>query len=170
LFIALPVYSLTFAHHYYKYSGTGSPLALTVLIGLGLLIAASLFFRMRRLAEARADAVEIEFMLWFIVATFLSVAVAFLFPFFASICFNVLLAGLALSFMYLGFIKRSEEIFRLGIIIFFLHVLSKYFDIFWKMMPRSLLFIFGGILLIAGAVFAEKKRREIEEKMHSEAR
>jgi uncharacterized membrane protein len=53
----------------------------------------------------------------------------------------------------------------LSIAVFFLNILSRYFDIFWKMLPRSLLFIVGGILLILGAIFAERKRREMEERM-----
>jgi uncharacterized membrane protein len=70
--------------------------------------------------------------------------------------------------MYVAFIKHSEGLFRLAIVVFFIDILSRYFDIFWKMMDRSLLFILGGIILILGAIFANRKRIEIERLMHED--
>jgi len=165
LFITLPVYSLSFAHHYYKYSGGVSPLAVIMLVGTLLVMAAAIFLRLLRLPHDKSDLKEIQMVFYFLISVLLATLVSLNWPQATSPFFNIILLAETLGFMYLGFLKHSEGIFRLSIAIFFLNVLSRYFDIFWKMMPRSLLFIFGGILLIAGAVFAERKRREIESLM-----
>ncbi len=166
LFVTLPVYSLSFAHHYYKYSGGVSPLAVIVFVGVMLILAAVIFLRLLGLSREKSDSREIQIIFYFLLSMLVATLVSLNWPRATSPLFNILLLAETLGFMYLGFLKHSEGIFRLSIAIFFLNVLSRYFDIFWKMMPRSLLFIFGGVLLIAGAVFAERKRREIERLMH----
>ncbi len=165
LFITLPVYSLSFAHHYYKYSGGACPIAVMVLVATLLIIAAAIFLKLLRLSHDKHDFREIQVVFYFLVAVLLATLVSLNWPQATSPFFNIILLAETLGFMYLGFLKHSEGIFRLSIGLFFLNVLSRYFDIFWKMMPRSLLFIFGGVLLIAGAIFAERKRREIESLM-----
>lgn len=167
LFITLPSYSLTFSHHYHKYSGGACPFAITILIGILVILAVLISSRLYRLSQEETDRKEIKIIYYFFAAGMLAVFVSLNWPKATSLFFNIILVAEILGFMYLGFIKHSEGIFRLSIAIFFLNILSRYFDIFWKMLPRSLLFIFGGILLILGAIFAERKRREIEERMRS---
>ena len=41
-------------------------------------------------------------------------------------------------------------------------VLTKYFDLFWDLMDRSLFFIVGGLILVFGGIALEKKRKEIK--------
>jgi hypothetical protein len=165
LFITLPIYSLSFAHHYYKYSGGTSPLAIITLVGILLILAAYIFLWLLRLSHDKSDLREIQMVFYFLISVLVATLVSLNWRRATSPFFNIILLAETLGFMYLGFLKHSEGIFRLSIALFFLNVLSRYFDIFWKMMPRSLLFIFGGILLIAGAIFAERKRREIENLM-----
>jgi uncharacterized membrane protein len=42
-------------------------------------------------------------------------------------------------------------------------VAARYVDFFWKLLPRSLFFIAGGCILLAGGVFLERKRRSVLE-------
>lgn len=171
IFICLSAYSLTFSHHYFDHGakeyGFSCPAQVTILLGILLGLAAWIFFRLRRLIKDKSDSREINMVFYFLASGLLAVLVSINAQRDTSLLFNIILLAQTLGFMYLGFIKHSEGIFRLSIAIFFLNILSRYFDIFWKMMPRSLLFIFGGLILIGGAVFAERKRREFEEKMHS---
>ncbi len=167
IFICLPAYSLSFAHHYDDYTRGVYPLKVGLVIGFLFILAISISLYLRNLSRKEGrNSQEINLVLCVICATIFAVAVSLMLPRFTSLCFNIILFIETLGFMYLGFIKHSEGIFRLSIVIFFVNVLSRYFDIFWKMMPRSLLFIFGGIILIAGAIFADSKRRQIEERMH----
>ena len=40
-------------------------------------------------------------------------------------------------------------------------VLVRYFDFFWQLLPRSLFFLVGGLILVFGGMALEKKRREL---------
>jgi uncharacterized membrane protein len=48
---------------------------------------------------------------------------------------------------------------NLGLFSFVVFVLTRYFDLFFSAMNRSLFFIFGGVLLLAGGYFLERNRR-----------
>ena len=169
IFICFAVYSLTFVHHYNQYHSAYCPPAVMGLIVTLAVAAAGAIAFLYNTAKSKQDLIESGMLFYFLVAGLLAVVVSFAYPKAASGAFNILLIFEALGFIYLGFATNSEGIFRLGIVIFFIDVLSRYFDILWKMMPRSLLFIFGGALLIAGAVFADSKRRRLEEKMRETA-
>jgi uncharacterized membrane protein len=169
VFICFAVYSLTFVHHYNQYHSAYCPAAVIGLILTLAVIAGGIISCLYNSAKSKQDLIESGMMFYFLVFGLLAVLISFAFPKVASGALNILLILEALGFIYLGFATNSEGIFRLGIVIFFIDVLSRYFDILWKMMPRSLLFIFGGALLIAGAVFADSKRRRLEEKMHNTA-
>ncbi len=165
-FISFSTYSLTFAHHYDKKEHLMLvPLKVIVLLGFLFALVTVIFYRLYHTATNKTDTREVRLLMWLFSLQAISMVLAFSFLPAISISYNMILLTQALVFMYLGFIKHNEGIFRLAIVIFFLDVLSRYFDIFWKMMPRSLLFIFGGIMLISGAVFANKKRKEFEQKM-----
>jgi len=167
LFISLPVYSLTFAHHYHEYSkGSFTPVsAITVLMGILFILTFMLFYQLKRSSIQEADSKEVKLVYYFFFLQLIALLLSLQWLPLTSLSYNLILLVQILGFMYLGFLKHSEGIFRLAIILFFLDVLSRYFDIFWKMMPRSLLFIFGGILLIGGSIFVNRKRIELEEKM-----
>ncbi|MCQ9205187.1 MAG: DUF2157 domain-containing protein [Omnitrophica bacterium] len=166
IFIALGTYSLTFTHHYDKGEHLISlPLGINLLI---LFLSAGgifIFYRLYRTADNKPEIKEIKLVLWLFVLQVMAMLLSFSSVRTVSLSYNIILLFQALGFIYIGFLKSNEGIFRLGIAIFFLDILSRYFDIFWKMMPRSLLFILGGAILIGGAVFANKKRREFEERM-----
>lgn len=169
LFITLSAYSLTFAHHYYKWAANAQlPSATLWLLIVLLAVFAVIFSRIFRMS-GQADPKETKLVFYFLALNVAALIASLAWPKAASLSFNLLLLAETLAFMYLGFISHSEGIFRLAIVIFFLDVLSRYFDILWKMMPRSLLFIFGGVILIAGAVFANRKRIDIEEKMRGQS-
>ncbi|MDD4908449.1 MAG: DUF2157 domain-containing protein [Candidatus Omnitrophica bacterium] len=165
VFIAFSTYSITFVHHYSKHHSGYCPPAIMALILILAVLSAAIISCLYNLAKNKQDLIESGILFYFLIASLSAIFLSFAFPAAGSGLINILLIVETLGFIYLGFAINSEGIFRLGILIFFIDVLSRYFDILWKMMPRSLLFIFGGALLIAGAVFADRKRRQLEEKM-----
>ena len=78
-----------------------------------------------------------------------------------SIISNILFAGIIIGMIVLGFVRRAVFYINVGLLFFVLDVLARYFDFFWKMLPRSLFFIIGGLLLIFGSVLLERKRKRV---------
>lgn len=61
----------------------------------------------------------------------------------------------------LGYIRRYNAYINIGLLFFVLDVIARYFDFFWRLLPRSIFFITGGVILLLGGVMLEKKRRRI---------
>ena len=72
---------------------------------------------------------------------------------------NLLLFAGTVGLLALGIQLRSELLVNLGLAIFLIHVLTRYFDLFFSAMNRSGFFILGGILLLVGGWFLERNRR-----------
>jgi uncharacterized membrane protein len=75
------------------------------------------------------------------------------------IIFNINIFVLALFIIILGYNLRNIFIFNLGIFFFGICVISKYFDYFFALLPRSIFFIMGGALLLITSILLERKRR-----------
>jgi uncharacterized membrane protein len=164
LYITLPAYTVTFAHHYDNNCFSLMPSGIATILIILFILGAAVFYQAGRQAQDESERKEIKLVFRLFLMQAAILVLLFNWPKAASLSFNIILLVEAFGFMYLGFLRRSEGVFRIAIVIFFLDILSRYFDIFWKMMPRSLLFIFGGIILIASAIFVNRKRKEIEEK------
>jgi uncharacterized membrane protein len=83
--------------------------------------------------------------------------------------FNLLYALQVLGVIVLGYLRRNRAYINLGLVFFVLEVIARYFDFFWKLLPRSLFFIGGGLLLLAGGIVLEKKRRNVLASFNVEA-
>lgn len=75
--------------------------------------------------------------------------------------FNILFALEIVGLITLGFIRRYPIYVNIGLLFFALDVVARYFDVFWGLLPRSLFFILGGLLLLFGGIILERKRRKI---------
>jgi uncharacterized membrane protein len=75
--------------------------------------------------------------------------------------FNIFFALEIVGLVVLGFIRQYPAYVNIGLLFFALDVIARYFDFFWALLPRSLFFIFGGLLLLTGGIMLEKKRRKI---------
>lgn len=77
------------------------------------------------------------------------------------ISFNLFYVFLIVGIIYLGFLKKEKIYVNVGLLFFVLNIFARYFDFFFRLLPRSVFFIFGGLLLIFGGIFLEKKRRKV---------
>jgi uncharacterized membrane protein len=75
--------------------------------------------------------------------------------------FNILFTLEIFGLIILGFIRQYPTYVNVGLLFFALDVVARYFDFFWKLLPRSLFFIVGGLLLLLGGIVLERKRRKI---------
>jgi len=74
---------------------------------------------------------------------------------------NIVFALAVLGMIVLGYLRRNAVYINLGLLFFVLDITARYFDIFWKLLPRSIFFIAGGSMLLLGGVYLERKRRKI---------
>ncbi len=84
--------------------------------------------------------------------------------------FNVLILYEITGLLFIGYYNREGILINLGLIFFVIEIFARYFDFFWRFLPKSLFFIVGGLILLLGGARLEKKRREIMEHIHSEKR
>lgn len=81
------------------------------------------------------------------------------------ILLNIAFFVLVLLSVYYGYLLKRPFIFNLTIVMFAAAVVMKYFDIFFALMPRSVFFMSGGILLLLGSLLLEHKRRDLLKSM-----
>ncbi len=74
---------------------------------------------------------------------------------------NVLLFACIIAVVVIGYSNREPVLINVGIVFFVLDVIARYFDFFWDMMPNSLFFMAGGVLLFVGGTLLERNRRKV---------
>ncbi|KJS16919.1 MAG: hypothetical protein VR69_07000 [Peptococcaceae bacterium BRH_c4b] len=77
------------------------------------------------------------------------------------ITLNLLMFVWALSVIISGYQKQNSVYFTLGIFAFLIFTTTEYFNFFWQMLPKSLFFIVGGLVLIVGGSLLEHQRRKV---------
>lgn len=78
-----------------------------------------------------------------------------------SLASNILFAVAIIGMIVLGFVRKAAFYINVGLLFFVLDVIARYFDFFWTMLPRSLFFIVGGLMLISGSLLLERKRKRV---------
>ncbi|OPY76674.1 MAG: hypothetical protein A4E65_03129 [Syntrophorhabdus sp. PtaU1.Bin153] len=82
-------------------------------------------------------------------------------PFVMQSIANLIFAAGIIGIIFLGYIRKSIAYINVGLLFFVLLIIARYFDFFWKLLPRSLFFIAGGLILMLGGIVLERKRRQI---------
>lgn len=82
---------------------------------------------------------------------------------YSLLLFNALLIGLSLFLLVFGYMREDMQFVNTGIFWTSLFILTKYFDWFWGLLPRSLFFVVGGALLVLGGLSIERKRRDLKQ-------
>lgn len=75
--------------------------------------------------------------------------------------FILLLTILTAGGIYLGVAWESPVVLNTSMVFFAINVYTRFYEYFWPAMPKSLFFIVGGAVLIAGGVWAERVRRRV---------
>ena len=79
---------------------------------------------------------------------------------------NIIFALIIVGTIMLGYIRHYPAYINIGLLFFVLDVFARYFDFFWKLLPRSLFFIIGGLMLLIGGVILENKRKKVLASFH----
>jgi uncharacterized membrane protein len=73
--------------------------------------------------------------------------------------FNLLLFGMEVGLIAYGIARRSGLLVNLSLVAFVIHLITRYFDLFFQALDKSLFFVLGGLLLIGGGLLLERNRR-----------
>ena len=82
---------------------------------------------------------------------------------FYVVVFNLLMAGILLTLIFVGYNREDASLVNIGMRWAGFFILTKYFDFFWALLPRSLFFMVGGLILVLGGIALEKKRKELNQ-------
>lgn len=85
------------------------------------------------------------------------------------IIINILILFLVVWLIAAGLAEHKQFYVNLAFLLFTISLFSRYFDTFWSLMNHSLFFILGGMMLIFGGYWLEKKRRQVSEQLASNA-
>jgi uncharacterized membrane protein len=80
-----------------------------------------------------------------------------------SFTFNLLLFIISAVYMYYSSVIKSKALLNFATAAIVIHILTRYFDLFWDMFSGSLLFIITGVIGLAGGYILEKKRGDISD-------
>lgn len=78
------------------------------------------------------------------------------------ILFNIIFLGFLILLLYAGYSTEDIGIINTAMFWFILLIFARYFDFFWELLPRSLFFMLGGLVLLVISVLLERKRRELK--------
>lgn len=78
---------------------------------------------------------------------------------------NLLLFAAIVALIIIGYSNRDLVLINMGLLFFVLDVIARYFDFFWDMLPKSVFFMVGGLLLLIGGSLLERNRRKIVREM-----
>ncbi len=88
------------------------------------------------------------------------------FPFMGDVGFLIIF-NLAMIFVialifYMGYTEEDMALVHSGGFWLAIYLLARYFDFFWELLPRSLFFLFGGLIVVLGGVYLERKRKSLK--------
>ncbi|AKB28481.1 hypothetical protein MSSIT_1762 [Methanosarcina siciliae T4/M] len=78
------------------------------------------------------------------------------------VLFNIIFLGLLTLLLYAGYSTENIWIINTSMFWFVLIIFARYFDFFWELLPRSLFFMLGGLVLLVISLVLERKRRELK--------
>jgi uncharacterized membrane protein len=78
------------------------------------------------------------------------------------VVFNIIFLGLLILLLYSGYSAEDMRTVNTAMFWFILLIFARYFDFFWELLPRSLFFILGGLVLLVISLGLERKRKELK--------
>ena len=78
-----------------------------------------------------------------------------------SVIFNASLFLMTATLLYYSTRINSAKLANFTIVGFLVHIVTRYFDLFWDMLSGSFLFIVTGLLALGGGYILEKQRRKL---------
>lgn len=84
-----------------------------------------------------------------------------------AITFNLVFFAGIIGLIFLGYFRGDSSFVNIALIFFGVAVISRYFEFAWGLLPRSIFFILGGLLLLGGGMLLERLRRRTLKRMRA---
>ena len=104
---------------------------------------------------------------FFVAVGYLAFFLPFKSPASHAIAFNLVLFAGIFGLIFLGHFRGESSFVNIALLFFGLAVISRYFDFAWELLPRSVFFILGGLLLLGGGMLLERLRRRTLRQMRA---
>ncbi|MFH2027789.1 MAG: DUF2157 domain-containing protein [Nanoarchaeota archaeon] len=78
------------------------------------------------------------------------------------VIFNLIFLGVIFTLLFVGYNNEDIKLVNIGVFWLAALIVVRYFDFFWDLLPRSLFFMVGGLILVLGGIALEKKRRQLK--------
>lgn len=88
-------------------------------------------------------------------------------PVYYVVIFNLVLFAGIFGLIFLGYFRGVTSFVNIALIFFGLAVIGRYFDLTSQLLPRSIFFILGGLLLLGGGMLLERLRRKTLRQMQA---
>ncbi len=88
-------------------------------------------------------------------------------PILFPLLFNAVMIALALGAIVVGYANDEVWLVNAGVAFVAIDVFARYIDLFWDMLPRSLVFVGAGLVLLALAFFLERQRSRLVERIEA---
>ena len=79
--------------------------------------------------------------------------------------FNLLLLAGIIGLVFTGYFWRREMFINVALIFFGLNIVTRYFELSWNLLDRSIIFIVAGLILIGGGFLLERGRNRVINRM-----
>lgn len=123
-----------------------------------------LFSGYLKIIKSSTSSIERAILILILVFNFIFITVHFensLYP----ILFNLLLFGILLYMFYYGYSNEDMKVINSAAFFMVLLILARYFDFFWDLLPRSVFFIIGGLILLMSVYMVEKQNRKTTKRL-----
>ncbi|MDI6885783.1 MAG: hypothetical protein QMD22_05450, partial [archaeon] len=77
------------------------------------------------------------------------------------IVYNLMFFAIAIGSILIGYYKSTVPFINIGMLFFVVGILHLYYTTLYKLLPKSLAFITGGLILLGLGWYLEKKRRSL---------
>jgi uncharacterized membrane protein len=84
------------------------------------------------------------------------------------VLFNLLLLAGIIGLVFAGYFWRKEAFINVALIFFGLDIVTRYFELSWDLLDRSLVFVVAGLILLGGGFLLERGRNKMVNRMEAQ--
>jgi uncharacterized membrane protein len=110
---------------------------------------------------------DLAIIVFFVAMGYVALFLPFQNPASYAVLFNLVLFAGIVGLVFLGYFRGRSYFINIALIFFGIAVVSRYFEFTWDLLPRSVFFILGGVLLLGGGILLERLRRRTLRQMRA---